>query len=61
VVSEAEWTQKHRDWLPTEEDRAYVRSLMGRVAEPGKYANWIAAPRMGINKQPGDFAYVRFN
>ena len=61
VLSEAEWTHKHRDWLPTEEDRAYVTSLMGRVAEPGKYANWIAAPRLGINKQPVDFAYVRFN
>jgi benzoyl-CoA 2,3-dioxygenase component B len=34
---------------------------MGRVAEPGKYANWIAPPARGINNQPVDFAYVRFN
>jgi benzoyl-CoA 2,3-dioxygenase component B len=34
---------------------------MGRVAEPGKFANWIAPPVMGINRQPVDFDYVRFN
>ena len=42
-------------------DRAFVASLMGRVVEPGKFANWIAPPNMGINKQPVDFQYVRFN
>jgi benzoyl-CoA 2,3-dioxygenase component B len=35
--------------------------LMGRVVEPGKFANWIAPPVMGINRQPVDFEYVRFN
>ncbi len=61
VVSEAEWNAKARDWLPTAEDRAYVTSLMGRVVEPGKFAGWIAPPVMGINRQPVDFEYVRFN
>jgi benzoyl-CoA 2,3-dioxygenase component B len=61
VISEAEWTHKHKDWLPTAEDRAYVQSLMGRVAEPGKFANWISPPARGINSQPIDFEYVRFN
>ena len=60
VISEAEWTQQHRNWLPTSEDRAFVASLMGRVTEPGKFANWIAPPALGINKQPVDFEYVRF-
>ena len=49
------------DRVPTNEDRAYVASLMGRVTEPGKFANWIAPPVMGINRQPVDFDYVRFN
>ena len=49
------------EWLPTTEDRAFVASLMGRVVEPGKFANWIAPPAMGINRQPVDFEYVRFN
>ena len=61
VVSEAEWAAHERQWLPSAEDRAFVASLMGRVVEPGKFANWIAPPVMGINRQPVDFEYVRFN
>lgn len=61
VVSEAEWTANVARWLPTAEDRAFVASLMGRVVEPGKFANWIAPPAIGINRQPVNFEYVRFN
>ena len=61
VVSEAEWAARKGEWLPTDEDFAFVASLMGRVAEPGKFAGWIAPPVMGINRQPVDFEYVRFN
>jgi benzoyl-CoA 2,3-dioxygenase component B len=61
VVSQAEWDAKVGEWLPTAEDRAFVASLMGRVVEPGKFANWIAPPAMGINRQAVDFDYVRFN
>lgn len=60
VVSEAEWNEKVGEWLPTDEDRAFVASLMGRVVEPGRFAHWIAPPVMGINRQPVDFEYVRF-
>ncbi len=61
VISEAEWAANVRNWLPSEEDRAYVASLMGRVVEPGKMANWIAPPPIGINRQPVEFEYIRFN
>jgi benzoyl-CoA 2,3-dioxygenase component B len=61
LLSETEWAANVNNWLPSEEDRAYVASLMGRVIEPGKMANWIAAPSIGINRQPVDFDYVRFN
>ncbi|SCU94999.1 Benzoyl-CoA oxygenase component B (fragment) [Cupriavidus necator] len=61
LISEAEWKANERKWLATDEDRAFVASLMGRVVEPGKYANWIAPPAVGINRQPMDFEYVRFN
>ncbi len=61
VVSEAEWKAHHDSWLPSGQDRAFVASLMGRVAEPGKFANWIAPPAMGINRQAVDFEYIRFN
>jgi benzoyl-CoA 2,3-dioxygenase component B len=60
AISEAEWTKRHHEWLPTQADREYVASLMGRVIEPGKFASWIAPPAMGINKQPVNFEYVRF-
>ena len=61
VISAEQWNRQVRDWLPTSEDRAHVQSLMGRVVEPGKFANWIAPPEKGINKQGKDFDYVRFN
>ena len=61
VLPESDWTRRHGEWLPNEQDRAYVQSLMGRVVEPGKFAHWIAAPHQGINKQPVNFEYVRFN
>ena len=46
-------------WLPSDEDRAYVSSLMHAVYEPGKMAHWIAPPRRGINNLPPEYEYVR--
>ena len=60
-VSEQEWELRKKEWLPSDEDRAFVASLMGQCLEPGKFAGWIAPPVMGINRQPVDFEYVRFN
>ncbi len=59
IVSQAEWDARHHAWLPTEEDRLYVISLMRPVTEIGKFANWIAPPARGINNMPVDFEYVR--
>ena len=60
VVSAEEWAARENEWLASESDREFVASLMGRIATPGAYANWIAPPAMGINKQPVNFEYVRF-
>jgi len=60
VLGRQEWDALAAEWLPGAEDRAFVQSLMGRVVEPGKFANWIAPPERGINGQPIDFEYVRF-
>ncbi len=60
IISDAQWAEQVDSWLPSDQDRAYVASLMGRVVEPGKFANWIAPPVMGINRQQIDFDYVRF-
>jgi benzoyl-CoA 2,3-dioxygenase component B len=27
--------------------------------EPGEFASWISAPKVGIDNKPGDFEYVR--
>ena len=59
VISQAEWDARHGEWLPTEQDKAFVQSLMHAVTEPGTFASWIAPPARGINGQPVDFEYVR--
>jgi benzoyl-CoA 2,3-dioxygenase component B len=58
-ISAEAWRAAVAGWLPTDADRAYVRSLMTPVYEPGKMANWIAVPRRGINNMPLDHEYVR--
>jgi benzoyl-CoA 2,3-epoxidase subunit B len=61
VLSQQEWERQSSCWLPSEDDHAFVGSLMGRVIEPGKFANWIAPPVRGINNLPVEFEYVRFD
>jgi len=62
-LSAAEWERRKDQWLPTETDKAFVRSLMQPVYERGKIAAWIAPPRGapnggGINGQPFAYDYV---
>lgn len=59
VLRQAEWDAAKSAWLPTEDDEAFVQSLMKPVTEPGKFASWIAPPARGINGQPVNFEYVR--
>jgi len=47
------------EWMPSESDRAFVRSVMQRVVEPGKMAGWIAPPDRGINNLAVDYEYVQ--
>jgi benzoyl-CoA 2,3-dioxygenase component B len=58
-VSREEWDRRRDDWLPSEEDQAFVASLQYPVLEVGKIANWIAPPRKGIKDKPFEFEYVR--
>jgi benzoyl-CoA 2,3-epoxidase subunit B len=53
-----EWEERKDEWLPTDADRAFVRSLMQPVYERGKVAAWIAPPRQGVNGKPFDYDYV---
>ncbi|HJP74961.1 MAG TPA: benzoyl-CoA 2,3-epoxidase subunit BoxB [Pseudonocardiaceae bacterium] len=57
-ISPEEWELRKNAWLPTDVDKAHVRSLMRPVYERGKIAAWIAPPRQGINGKPFDYEYV---
>src|SRR6266536_3061223 len=59
LIGKDEFEKRKAEWLPTIEDREYVRSLMHPVTEPGKIANWIAPPAAGVKGKPFEFEYVR--
>ena len=61
VIEQAKWNSRAKDWLPSQADRAFVANLMGAVTQPGQFANWIVPPAFGVNGQPADFEYVRFD
>ena len=51
--------QARGDFLPSDDDRDFIESLMQPQFEPGKFAVWIAPPKVGIDNKPGDFEYVK--
>ena len=62
ILTQEDWHRSENEWLPTDADKTYLRTLMsGPVHEPGRFAQWIAPPSRGINHQPVDFEYVRFD
>jgi len=58
LLPAGEWERRKGEWLPTDVDKTYVRSLMRPVYQRGKIAAWLAPPRSGINGQPFDYDYV---
>jgi benzoyl-CoA 2,3-dioxygenase component B len=61
LLSKEDWEHQSASWLPSDHDHEFVGSLMGRVIDPGNFANWIAPPVRGINNLPIEFEYVRFD
>jgi benzoyl-CoA 2,3-dioxygenase component B len=61
LVSGAEYDAGIPQWLPTHADGDFIQSLMVPVTEPGKFASWIAPPKVGIDNKPGDFEYVKLH
>jgi benzoyl-CoA 2,3-epoxidase subunit B len=59
LLDDATWQKRKDEWLPSKEDGDFIASLMKSVTEPGKFAGWIAPPRLGIDNKPGDFEYVK--
>ena len=61
LLEKSAYEKQLAEWIPSESDRAYVRSLMNRVVEPGKMASWIAPPERGINNLAIDYEYVKLH
>jgi benzoyl-CoA 2,3-dioxygenase component B len=59
IIDQSEFRRRQGEWLPTEADRTFVKSLMRQVIAPGKMAGWIAPPERGINILPIEYEYVR--
>jgi len=61
VVAKELYEKNLANWIPSAADRAFVLSLMKRVAEPGKIAGWVAPPERGINNLPVEHEYVKLH
>jgi benzoyl-CoA 2,3-epoxidase subunit B len=60
LIGKEAFEAKRDAWLPSEADKAFVKSLMQKpIYDPKQMAGWIAAPRIGIKGRPVDFEYVR--
>jgi benzoyl-CoA 2,3-dioxygenase component B len=61
IVSDVAWEQDKDRWLPSKADGDFIESLMRPCWERGKFASWIAPPKIGIDNKPGDFEYVKIH
>jgi benzoyl-CoA 2,3-dioxygenase component B len=61
MLSEADWAKRKDQWLPSKADGDFIQSLMQPCWERGKFASWIAAPKVGIDNKGGDFEYVKIH
>jgi benzoyl-CoA 2,3-dioxygenase component B len=59
LLDQAAWAKQRDSWLPSVADGDFITSLMKPVSEPGKFASWIAPPKVGIDNRPGHFEYVK--
>ncbi len=61
LLPKDEYERRLYEWVPSPDDKAFVKSLMQKVVEPGKMAAWIAPPDRGINNLPLDYEYVHLS
>jgi benzoyl-CoA 2,3-dioxygenase component B len=55
-----QWKAQATEMLPSRDDQDFIEDLMKTPeTEPGKFASWIAPPRVGIDNKEGDFEYVK--
>ena len=59
LLDKAAWEKSKDAWLPSTADGDFIAGLMQPVVERGKFASWIAPPKVGIDNKPGEFEYVK--
>jgi len=59
ILSGGDWAAQKGQWLPNTADGDFIASLMQPQWEAGKFADWIAPPKVGIDNKPGEFEYVK--
>ena len=59
VLSEAEWKANEAKWLPTDEDRAYVTSLMGPAVVAARQVRPLDRPAGARHQRPARRLRVR--
>jgi len=58
IVTEKEMNKNINKWLPSIDDKEFIKSLMVQVIDPEKTASWIASPNRGINNLEINYKYV---
>ncbi|MCC7170111.1 MAG: benzoyl-CoA 2,3-epoxidase subunit BoxB [Planctomycetes bacterium] len=59
LVAKEVFDTRKAAWFLTEDDLAYLRSIMKPCLEPGKVAGWVAPPLKGVGGKDLNFEYVR--
>jgi benzoyl-CoA 2,3-epoxidase subunit B len=59
LIDSGAWAHRSDHWLPSRADGDFIAGLMKPMREPGRFASWIAPPKVGIDNKPGDFEYVK--
>ena len=60
-ITDADWETRRQEWLPSDADMAFVKSLMKPCLGHGQIASWIAPPKKGINGNAFEWDYIRFD
>ena len=58
IISNDNFDKNIGSWLPSDNDKEFINSLMVQVIEVNKTAGWIAPPNRGINNMDIGYDYV---
>ncbi len=61
ILKPNDWQIARNNFLPSTDDGEFIALLMRQETRRGKFAEWIAPPKSGVDNQAGDFEYVRLS